>query len=114
MAREHGLIYEKNYQLKEDDPARKFKGRGVLLGDQVKDQNMEAALFQDLGNSPATFDASRWADYYGCLPRHYAQMPFRHTFRQSCLGYHAGWNFPMRHGIHLPIGASSVVQCVAL
>ena len=57
MARVHGLIYEKNYQLKEDDPARKFKGRGVLLGDQVKDQNMEAALFQDLGNSPATFDA---------------------------------------------------------
>ena len=74
MARVHGLIYEKNYQLKEDDPARKFKGRGVLLGDQVKDQNMEAALFQDSGNSPATFDASRWADYYGCLPGHDVQM----------------------------------------
>eukprot|EP00439_Symbiodinium_sp_Y106_P084767 s1599_g26.t1 len=74
MARVHGLIYEKNYQLKEDDPARKFKGRGVLLGDQVKDQNMEAALFQELGNSPATFDASRWADYYGCLPGHDVQM----------------------------------------
>ena len=74
MARVHGLIYEKNYQLKEDDPARKFKDRGVLLGDQVKDQNMEAALFQDLGNSPATFDASRWADYYGCLPGNDVQM----------------------------------------
>ena len=74
IARVHGLIYEKNYQLKEDDPARKFKGRGVLLGDQVKDQNMEAALFQDLGNSPATFDASQWADYYGCLPGHDVQM----------------------------------------
>ena len=35
---------------------------------------MEAALFQDLGNSPATFDASRWADYYGCLPGNYVQM----------------------------------------
>ena len=43
MARVRGLIYEKNYQLKEDDPARKFKGRGVLLGDQVKDQNMEVS-----------------------------------------------------------------------
>ncbi|CAE7949193.1 unnamed protein product [Symbiodinium sp. KB8] len=74
MARVHGLIYEKNYQLKEDDPARKFKGRGVLLGDQVKDQNMEAALFQDLGISPATFDASRWADYYGCLAGNDVQM----------------------------------------
>ena len=72
MARVHGLMYEKNYQLKEDDPARKFKGRGVLLGDQVKDQNMEAALFQDL--SPTTFDASRWADYYGCLPGNDVQM----------------------------------------
>ena len=59
MAREHGLIYEKNFQLKEGDPARKFKGRGVLLGDQVKDQNMEAILFQDLGNSPANFDSAR-------------------------------------------------------
>ena len=25
MARVHGLIYEKNYQLKENDPARKFQ-----------------------------------------------------------------------------------------
>ena len=44
LARVHGLIYEKNYQLKEDDPARKFKGRGVLLGDQVKDQNILLVL----------------------------------------------------------------------
>ena len=74
MARVHGLIYEKNFQLKESDPARKFKGRGVLLGDQVKDQNMEAALFQDLGNSPANFDSARWADFYGCLPGNDVQM----------------------------------------
>ncbi|OLP78871.1 hypothetical protein AK812_SmicGene40903 [Symbiodinium microadriaticum] len=31
MARVHGLIYEKNYQLKEDDPARKFKGGPMLM-----------------------------------------------------------------------------------
>ena len=40
-------------------PGRKFKGRGVLLGNQVKNQHWEAAFFQDLGNSPATFEASR-------------------------------------------------------
>ena len=74
MARVHGLIYEKNFQLKEGDPARKYKGRGVLLGGQVKDQNMEAALFQDLGNSPANFDSARWADFYGCLPGNDVQM----------------------------------------
>ena len=41
-----------------------------MLGNQVKNQFWEAAFFQDLGNSPATFEASRWADFYGCLPGH--------------------------------------------
>ena len=46
------ICVEKNYQLSEDNPGRKFKGRGVLLGNQVKNQHWEAAFFQDLGNSP--------------------------------------------------------------
>eukprot|EP00435_Cladocopium_sp_Y103_P061888 s184_g23.t1 len=70
MARVHGICVEKNYQLPQGDVRRKFKGRGVLLGNQVKNQNWEAAFFQDLGNSPASFEASRWADFYGCLPGH--------------------------------------------
>ena len=70
MARIHGTCVEKNYQLPKGNPSRKFKGRGVLLGNQVKNQFWEAAFFQDLGNSPATFEASRWADFYGCLPGH--------------------------------------------
>ena len=70
MARIHGICIEKNYQLPKGNPSRKFKGRGVLLGNQVKNQFWEAAFFQDLGNSPATFEASRWADFYGCLPGH--------------------------------------------
>ena len=70
MARIHGICVEKNYQLPKGNPSRKFKGRGVFLGNQVKNQFWEAAFFQDLGNSPATFEASRWADFYGCLPRH--------------------------------------------
>ena len=63
MARVHGICVEKNYQLPAGSPSRKFKGRGVLLGNQVKTQFWEAAFFQDLGNSPATFEASRWADF---------------------------------------------------
>ena len=59
---------EKNFQLPKAHPNRKFKGRGVLLGNHVKNQFWEAAFFQDLGNSPATFEVSRWADFYGCLP----------------------------------------------
>ena len=74
MARVHGICVEKNYQLPESDPGRKFKGRGVLLGNQVKNQHWEAAFFQDLGNSPASFEASRWADFYGCLPGHAVKL----------------------------------------
>ena len=57
-----------------EDKRRKFKGRGVLLGNQVKKQNFEAALFQDFGNSPASFESSRWADMFGCLPGHNVQL----------------------------------------
>ena len=74
MARVHGICVEKNYQLSEDNPGRKFKGRGVLLGNQVKNQHWEAAFFQDLGNSPASFEASRWADFYGRLPGHAVKL----------------------------------------
>ena len=74
MAKVHGICVEKNYQLKEEDPRRKYKGRGVLLGNKVKNQNWESAFFQDLGNSPASFEASRWADFYGCLPGHDVQL----------------------------------------
>ena len=59
MARAHGICVEKHSQLPVDDPKGKFKGRGVLLGNQVKNQSFEAAMFQDLGNSPASFEASR-------------------------------------------------------
>ena len=49
MARAHGICVEKHSQLPVGDPKRKFKGRGVLLGNQVKNQSFEAAMFQDLG-----------------------------------------------------------------
>ena len=74
MARVHGICVEKNYQLPEGNPGRKFKGRGVLLGNQVKNQHWEAPFFQDLGNSPASFEASRWADFFGCLPGHSVKL----------------------------------------
>jgi hypothetical protein len=67
-ARVHGICVEKNYQLPKGSPGRKFKGRGLLLGNQVKNQHWEATFFQDLGNPPVTFKDSRWADFYGCIP----------------------------------------------
>ena len=46
----------------------------MLQGDQVKDQNWEAALFQDLSSSPAAMEASRAADAYGMLAGHDIQV----------------------------------------
>ena len=43
-----GICVEKGSELEEDDPNRKYKGRYVFRGNEVKDQNWEAALFQDL------------------------------------------------------------------
>ena len=39
MARVHGICVEKHLELPKEDKRRKFKGRGVLLGNQVKNQN---------------------------------------------------------------------------
>ena len=55
-------------ELPEGDPQRKFKYRVVFAGDRVVDENWEAAIFQDLGSSPAGMEASKATDAYGCLP----------------------------------------------
>ena len=62
-----GLVVEKNPDLPVGDPRRKLKGRAVFQGDNVVNQNWEAAMFQDLGNAPATLEASRIGDCYGCF-----------------------------------------------
>ena len=65
-----GICVEKNSELPENDPARKFKGRVVFQGNRVVDQNYDAAMFQDLGSAPATMEASKIGDFYGCVPGH--------------------------------------------
>jgi len=67
FARIFDLCVEKGSELPIGHKDRKYKGRAVLQGDQVKDQNWEAALFQDLSSSPAAMEASRAADAYGML-----------------------------------------------
>jgi hypothetical protein len=68
QCRLHCIVVEKNAELAPDDPNRKFKARVVLLGDQVKDQNHDIALFQEINSCPATLDASRLADVLGLSP----------------------------------------------
>ena len=65
-----GFVVEKNPDLPAGDPRPKCKGRVVFQGNNVVNQNWEAAMLQDMGNAPATKEASRIADYYGCFLGH--------------------------------------------
>ena len=47
---------------------RKFKGRTVFQGNNVRDENSDVALFSELGSSPATMEAGKAVDTYGAQP----------------------------------------------
>ena len=51
------ILVEKNSELDENDPLRKFKGRVVYDGSFVRDQDGNVALFQELSSCPATMQA---------------------------------------------------------
>ena len=70
MGRLFGIMVLKGSELPESDPRRKYKHRVVFQGNNVVNQNWEAALFQDLGSSPASMEAGKAADAYGSLPGH--------------------------------------------
>ena len=63
-----GICVEKNSELAKGDPSRKYKGRVVFQGNRVINQFYDAAIFQDLGSAPATLEAAKMADFYGCAP----------------------------------------------
>ena len=55
----HELCFEKGHELDEGHPDRKFKGRTVFLGNNVRDQNNRMAVFEELSSSPATLEAGK-------------------------------------------------------
>jgi len=65
MGRVFALCVEKGSELPAGDPGRKFKGRVVFQGNNVRDQSWDTAMFQDLGSSLASMEASKAADAYG-------------------------------------------------
>lgn len=74
-------------ELYEDDPGRKFKGRYVLEGNRVKYEHDETALFDELGSSPASMEASKAVDAFGLLPGHcIEQADAQQAYTQSLLG----------------------------
>ena len=65
------IVVEKNAELSVSDPSRKFKGRTVFLGDQVRDQDSQAAIFEELTSAPAAITSICLADlssYSVCTP----------------------------------------------
>ena len=64
------IVVEKNAELPRSDPSRKFKGRTVFLGDQVRDQDWQHAIFQEIASAPAAMEAGRMCDFYGTIDGH--------------------------------------------
>ena len=40
----------------------------MFLGDQVRDQDSHAAVFEELTSAPAAMEAGRMCDLWGCAP----------------------------------------------
>ena len=92
VGRVFGIIVEKNHELDAKDLRRKYKGRAVFGGDQVLDQDHNWAIFQELGSSPATMEAARWADAYGLFPGHAVeQSDAEQAYTQAWLRGNETW-----------------------
>ena len=86
------ICVEKNAELHADNPLRKVKGRVVFQGNQVRDENWEAAMFQELSSCPATMEAAKAADCYGLLEGHVVeQADAEQAYTQSKLGGTPTW-----------------------
>eukprot|EP00972_Heterocapsa_arctica_P047895 7063938-Heterocapsa_arctica.AAC.1 len=82
-----GICGEKGSELKASDPGRKWKGRYVFRGSDVKDEHMQAAIFNDLSSTPATLEASKSVDAYGQMPNNsIGQCDAEQAYVQSKLG----------------------------
>ena len=87
FARIFPTCFEKGSGLPEGDPNRKFKGRCVVQGNGVKDENSHAAIFQELSSSPATLEAAKSVGAYGCMKGHEVQQcDAQQAYVQSELG----------------------------
>ena len=56
------LCFQKGSELEDGHPGKVYKGRHVLLGDQVVDNQFDHAQFQELGRSLPSMMASRVID----------------------------------------------------
>ena len=67
------MCVEKGSELPKGDKNRRFKGRVVLGGNDIRDQHGVAALYTEMESNPNTFEATHLADWCGALPGHVCQ-----------------------------------------
>ena len=67
-ARLFGFVVQKGSDLVGGKPI--YKGRIVVQGNDVKDEEGNEALFNELGASPATLESAKLVDAFGLLPGH--------------------------------------------
>ena len=92
VGRIFNICHEKNAELDINDPRRKYKGRVVFQGNNVKDQNWNSAMFQELSSCPAAMEAAKAADCYGLVDGHTTQQAdAAQAYTQSKLGGVPTW-----------------------
>ena len=68
IAKMFEICVVKGAELEDDDPRKVFKGRAVLDGSWLKDENYDVALFNEMGSSPASMQAGKAVDVFGLQP----------------------------------------------
>eukprot|EP00971_Amphidinium_carterae_P178655 3544084-Amphidinium_carterae.1 len=68
VGRVFGIAGTKGHELPTGHPLRKYKGRYVFQGNNVKDQDGNWAIFRELGAAPASMEAGKFVDFIGLLP----------------------------------------------
>ena len=83
---------EKGSELPPGDPGRKFKGRVVYQGNEVRDERSDYAIFEELSSAPSTMQASKALDAFGLLPGHAIQQTdAEQAYTQALLGGTPTW-----------------------
>ena len=102
-------MWKKGSELEKDDKGRYYKGRYVYQGNRVKDQNSNAALFNEIGSSPAGMESSKAMDAYGLLPGHSIQQAdAAQAYTQALMGDSINGGVLSSEGFYLDQTAAGV------
>lgn len=92
VGRVFGILVEKGSELPKGHPERKFKGRVVFQGNNVRDQAGDYALFEELSSAPATMEAGKAVDAYGAVEGNVCQQADgTSAYTQALLGGVPTW-----------------------